>query len=77
MISKVLKCSRAFPLGSVWSWYQVETFSGGQLLIFINLLSDIFDVLCFRVEKLYFCRYKFPRYSWNDEDIVEYLKKEL
>lgn len=77
MVSKVLKCSRAYPLGSIWSWFQVETLSGGELLIFINLRSEIFDVLCFRVEKLYLCRYQFPRYSWTDEDIVEYLKKEL
>lgn len=77
MISKVLKCSRAFPLGSVGSWYQVETDSGAEILIFVNIKQVFFDVLVFKVEKLYFCRYQFPRFSWYEEDIVEYLKKEI
>lgn len=76
-VNKILKCSRAFPLGSIDDFYKVETFSGGELLIFVKIMQNVFDVLCYRSEKKYFCRYQFPRYVWYEEDIVEYLQKEL
>ena len=76
-ISKVLKCSRAFPLGKVDHFQRFTCLSGLIVLIFVKYTTDYFDVLCFQSENLYICRYKFPRYSWYVEDIVDYLKKEL
>ena len=77
MISKVFKCSRAFPLGKV-DYYNIFTcLSGMKVLILVKFCVDYHDVLCFQSENLYICRYKFPKSSWYVEDIVEFLKKEL
>ena len=77
MNSKVLRCSRAYPLGKVAYSQRFSCLSGLDVLIFVKTTVDYHDVLCFQFEDLYFCRYKFPRYSWYFEDIVEFLKKEL
>ena len=77
MINKIFHSSRAYPLGSVYSWHQVESVSGFPMLIFVNIKPDFWDVLVFLEQNLYFCRYQFPRYSWYVEDIVEYLQVNL
>lgn len=77
MINKVLRLSRPFPLGSVSEFYNIDTYSGAGLLIFVKINKDFFDVLCFRQDVLYFCRYQFPRYAWYIEDVLEYLKSNL
>lgn len=76
-ISKILKCSRAFPLGKVDHFQRFTSLSGLILLIFVKYTVDYYDVLCYQSENLYICRYKFPRYSWYVEDIVDYLKENL
>lgn len=76
-ISKVLRCSRAYPLGCVTEWQEVTTFAGAKVLIFLKMTTEIWDALVFLYDNKYFCRYQFPRWSWNDEEIVEYLKKNL
>lgn len=77
MVSKVLKCSRAFPYRSIDYFQSVTSLSGAMLLIFVKHTVDFHDVLCYNVETSYFCRYQFPKRVWYVEDVIEYLKKEL
>ena len=78
-VSKVLKCSRAFPYRAIDDFQSVTSLSGASLLIFVKFTIDLYDVLCYNCETSYFCRYQFPkRGDWlYVEDVVEYLKKEL
>lgn len=76
-ISKIIRSSRSFPLGSVDEIISCKSLNGCELLIIVKYLHEISDVLCIQVGNSYICRYKFPRCSWNLEDIVDFLKKEL
>lgn len=78
-VSKILKCSRAFPYRFVDYFQSVTSLSGAKLLIFVKHTVEFHDVLCYNCETSYFCRYQFPkRGDWlYVEDVVEYLKKEI
>lgn len=77
MINKVLRSSRAFPLGSVGSFYDVRSPSGARMLFFVKITCEVFDVLVFLQDSSYLCRYKFPRFSWFEEDVIDYLTKNV
>lgn len=54
-VSKVVKCSRAYPHRNFDEWLLVDDMS-----IYVKFLQNSADCLCVDTEKKYICRYIFP-----------------
>lgn len=71
MISKVIKSSRAYPLGKVdchQLYCSPENF--GHVFL-VKKCEEFYDVLCFFISESYLCRYKFP-IDWKLDDVFKF-----